>query len=346
MSKSSFKNLSSFIGSRQLGLGWLEGISVLETKHAVTTDWHTHETTEMLFSIKGETHYEFRHHPPVTLSAGFYLVIPANVEHRVSNAIDEPGKRIGLNLRRKNTGKRRFAVFEKRDYSIFRDKLESAGLSSHPCTPGMKSVISELERLLRFPRLSSAEYGYMRILCCSILYAAILPPPTKSAPRTKIVDEAVRWLETHYSEKVSIDRLAAYMGYSRARLFVLFREHTGLSPNDYLQRFRVKKAKELLASGNDNSLGIASACGFPDSRYFSRVFKQHTGNTPLGYRQKIRSSSKSEMPFPLHVPHPHSPWRDSSKRSSPAMRSSATDGPNGEVAASYPSSLNVSENGK
>lgn len=288
MSRSSFKNLSAFVGSRQLGLGWLAGISVLETKHVVTTDWHTHETTEMLFGIKGETRYEFRQHAPVTLCAGSYLVIPAGIEHRVLDAIDEPGKRIGLNLRRENTCKRRFAVFEKRDYSIFREKLEAVGLSAHRCTSSMKNAMAELERLLRAAQLSSAEYGYMRILCCSILYASILPPTPKSAPRTKIVDEAVKWLENHYPEKVSIDRLAAYMGYSRARLFVLFREHTGLSPNDYLLRFRIKKAKELLASDHLSSLGIASACGFPDSRYFSRVFKQHTGNTPLGYRQQLK----------------------------------------------------------
>lgn len=292
MTKTSFKNLSAFVGPRQLGLGWLAGISVLETKHAVTTDWHTHETTELLFCVKGETHYEFRLHPPVTLCAGSYLVIPAGIEHRVSNGIDEPGKRIGLNLRQSNTARRRFAVFEKRDYSVFRAKLESSGLTAHACAPGMKNTVLALEQLLRNPQHSSAEYGYMRILCCSILYASVLPPPAKSTFRTKIVDEAVKWLETHYAEKVSVDRLAAYMGYSRARLFVLFREHTGLSPNDYLQRLRIRKAKVLLASGNDTSFNIASACGFPDSRYFSRVFKRHTGNTPLGYRQKLRSSPK------------------------------------------------------
>lgn len=295
MFKSTFKNLSAFVGSRQLGLGWLAGISVLETKRAVTTDWHTHETTELLFCIKGETRYEFRQHPSVTLCAGSYLVIPAGVEHRVSNGIDEPGKRIGLNLRHSNSAKRRFAVFEKRDYSIFRATLEASGLTVHSCTPGMKSTILALEQLLRAPCHSSAEYGYMRILCCSILYAAILPPLSKATPQTKIVDEAVRWLDAHYSEKISVDRLAAYMGYSRARLFVLFREHTGLSPNDYLQRLRIRKAKELLASGNDSALSISAACGFPDSRYFSRVFKKHTGNTPLGYRQKLGSHSKSEM---------------------------------------------------
>lgn len=288
MSKTSFRHLSTFIGPRQLGLGWLAGISVLETKRAVTTDWHTHETTEMLFGIKGETRYEFRQHAPITLCAGSYLVIPAGIEHRVLDAIDEPGKRIGFNLRRENTCKRRFAVFEKRDYSIFREKLEAAGLSAHLCTSSMKSAMAELVRLLRAEQLSSAEHGYMRILCCLVLYASILPPAPKSAPRTKIVDEAVKWLENHYPEKVSIDRLAAYMGYSRARLFVLFREHTGLSPNDYLLRFRIKKAKELLASDKASALDIASACGFPDSRYFSRVFKQHTGNTPLGYRQQLK----------------------------------------------------------
>ena len=293
MSRSSFKNLSAFVGSRQLGLGWLAGISVLETKHVVTTDWHTHETTELLFSIRGETHYEFRQHPPVTLCAGSYLVIPAGIEHRVSDSIDEPGKRIGLNLRHSSMAKRRFAVFEKRDYSIFRAKLEASGLTARACTPGMKSAVLALEQLLRIRQHSSAEYGYMRILCCSILYASILPPPAKSKSRTKITDEAVKWLDAHYAEKVSIDRLAAYMGYSRARLFVLFREHTGLSPNDYLQRLRIRKAKKLLASGNDSSLSISSACGFPDSRYFSRVFKQHTGSTPLGYRQKLRLNSKA-----------------------------------------------------
>lgn len=290
MAESSFKNLSAFVGSRKLGLGWLAGISVLETRQTVTTDWHKHETTELLFCIRGETHYEFRQHPPATLCAGSYLVIPAGTEHRVSNAIDEPGKRIGLNLRRTCAAKRRFAVFERRDYTLFRAKLESSGLKAHACAPDMKSAISKLEQLLRLPNRSSAEYGHMRILCCSILYGAILPPTPKSAPRAKIVDEAASYLETHHSEKVSIDRLSAYMGYSRARLFALFREHTGLSPIDYLQRFRIRKAKELLSSGRDSVLHIASSCGFPDGRYFSRVFKQHTGNTPRGYRNQAQTT--------------------------------------------------------
>lgn len=293
MPKSSFKHLTSYIGQRQLGLGWLAGISFLETKKAVMTDWHTHETTEMLFCIKGETRYEFRQHPPVTLCAGSYLVIPAGTEHRVSNAIDEPGKRIGLNLRHICTVKRRFAVFEKGDYAIFRRKLESESLTTRTCAPDMKRAITELERLLRIQRLSSAEYGYMRILCCSMLYAAILPPSPKSTPQARIVDEAVTWLEAHYSERVSVDRLTAFMGYSRARLFTLFRAHTGLSPNDYLQRFRIRKAKELLVTSSANVLEIATSCGFPDGRYFSRIFKQHTGNTPLGYRNQLKSKKES-----------------------------------------------------
>ena len=289
MDSSTFRHLSAFVDPRQLGLGWLAGVSVMETDRAVTTDWHRHETTELLFCLRGETQYEFRNRPSVTLCAGSYLVVPAGVEHRVSNAIDEPGKRIGLNLRRTSEPTRRFAVFAPKDYLRFRQRLEANAFSARLCLPEMKRAVVEIDRLARISPLSSAECGYLRIQCCSVLYAAVLPSAPKAAPAARMMDEAVKWLEAHLAEKVTVDRLAAYMGYSRARLFTLFRERTGLSPNDYLQRIRIRKAKELLTSGNDSARTVAAACGFSDSRYFSHVFKQLTGDTPLGYRTRTRT---------------------------------------------------------
>ena len=281
----SFKNLSSFIDQKLIRLGWLSGISVLETDRAVTTDWHRHETTEMLFCIRGETNYEFRDRPRATLCPGSYLVIPAGCEHRVTNAIDEPGRRIGLNLRTSYDRTRKFAVFTANDYRKFLCVLGESAYRPIPCPPSMKRDVAELNKLIRKDRLSSAEHGYLRILCCGILYAAVRPPEANPSSQAKIMDEAVRWLGNHFTEKVSVDRLVAYMGYSRARLFTLFKEHTGLSPNNYLMRLRISRSKDLLACGTRSVKEIALACGFPDDKYFCRLFKRQTGMSPLSFRR-------------------------------------------------------------
>jgi len=285
MKTDSFNNLSAFVSDRQIGLGWLSGISVLETKQAVKTDWHRHATTELLICLRGETRYEFRDHPSATLCAGSYLVVPSGVEHRVSNAIDEPGKRIGFNLRHISDPKRKFAVFSPRDYIRFRRQLEGDAFRTHACTPEMRRALSSLERIVDKRRISSVECGHLRILCCSVLYEAVLPPTPKPAVRSKVMDEAVRWLETHFAEDLSTDRLVAFMGYSRARFFTLFHEHTGTSPTDFLHKIRVRRAKELLETTTETSRRIAATCGFADSGYFCRVFKIRTGLTPTEYRE-------------------------------------------------------------
>lgn len=293
MFDNTFQHLSAFIGPGQLGLGWLSGISAMETSQAVTTDWHSHATTEMIFCLRGETHYEFRDHSAIILSAGAYLVVPANVEHRVSNAIDEPGKRLGLNLGEPPVKPSRFTVFTAADYCRFLTKLKAVALTSQACTPELKRTVLDLDRLVHLSSLSSADYGYLRTLCCAILYNAVFPSQIKTQPSVKIMDEAIRWLDQHSHERLSLDRLISFMGYSRSRFFSLFRAHTGHTPNDYLLRIRLKHAKEMLTSRPDSIRAISAACGFADCGYFSRVFKRQTGFTPQKYRSHFKSSTQS-----------------------------------------------------
>lgn len=286
MKRSSFNHLSNFICDKRIGLGWLAGVFAMETDKAVTTDWHRHDTTEMLFSIRGEKNYEFRDGHKVTLYPGAYLIVPAGCEHRVSNAVDEPGRRLGLSLKPACSPRRKFAVFSASDYRSFLAAFERSARQTRHCPPRMKRDLEELNRLIQQEEFTSAELGYVRILCCSILYAAILPQESHPVPSARIMDEAVRWLTDHFAEKVSVDRLAAHMGYSRARLFTLFKNHTGVSPNDYLVRLRIGKAKDMLSSGSLQAKDIATACGFSDAQYFSRMFKRQTGLTPQAYRIK------------------------------------------------------------
>jgi len=66
----------------------------------------------------------------------------------------------------------------------------------------------------------------------------------------------------------------------------VFNRELGLSPWDYLNRYRIYQAKELLRRTSDSIRAIARQVGFKDQAYFSRVFRKVTGVSPKAFRDE------------------------------------------------------------
>jgi len=64
----------------------------------------------------------------------------------------------------------------------------------------------------------------------------------------------------------------------------LFKKQTGITLIDYINHYRVEKAKELLSDPLNKIYWITEQVGFVNQRYFSQVFKRITGLTPVEYR--------------------------------------------------------------
>lgn len=114
------------------------------------------------------------------------------------------------------------------------------------------------------------------------------PAPTNhEPPRPRTPDQVARMarvlLEQHYQSDVSIRALARSLGVQRSTLFRHFRRATGLSPQQYVQRLRMRQARMLLAEGDLSVKQVAYACGFSDARYFSRRFRAAHGVPPSRY---------------------------------------------------------------
>ena len=62
----------------------------------------------------------------------------------------------------------------------------------------------------------------------------------------------------------------------------------GLNFSAYIRNYRIGKAKQLLVSGNMKVYEVAEEVGYQDSKYFSRVFRQVTGQKPDEYRKNKR----------------------------------------------------------
>lgn len=87
---------------------------------------------------------------------------------------------------------------------------------------------------------------------------------------------------------INIDVLALEMCMSKSTLRKRISDITGDSLNNYITKIRVDYAQQLLKRSVDLSVGeIALRCGFSDQAYFSRIFKQFTGISPLQYRKNI-----------------------------------------------------------
>jgi AraC-like DNA-binding protein len=92
-------------------------------------------------------------------------------------------------------------------------------------------------------------------------------------------------IAAHYGENLTLDSLARVATVSPSHLIRLFKRQMGTTPPDYLLRYRISRAKELLAETTLTSATVARRVGFNSESNFSYRFKQIVGQGPRAYRQ-------------------------------------------------------------
>lgn len=285
------------IGGDRLGLGWLIGVRHLKSGAATESFWHAHAQMQLLHCFKGEFVYEFRGAPPTVLTAGHFMVIPARMEHRHQRAIDPAGHRIELLLGPASGRDARYGVFPKATADRLVAELAKRSCRPIPSTRELADIFRELDSIAAEPAASRPpeRLALARALASLALLRCVTRRPAQQAHRqeARLMDEAVAWLRRHASERVRMDRLVAYMGYSRSRLFDLFRRHTGLSPADWLARHRVKLACDRLEETGDPISAVAKDCGYSSAQYFISAFKRQTGVTPSAWRRHRSAAAQA-----------------------------------------------------
>ena len=99
-----------------------------------------------------------------------------------------------------------------------------------------------------------------------------------------LVKRAVTYLQQNYARSLSLQKIAQEIGISKNYLVKNFHQELGISPWEYLNRYRIREAKRLLETTNLSITEVAAQIGFDDPAYFSRTFRTHTGQSPKQYR--------------------------------------------------------------
>ena len=103
---------------------------------------------------------------------------------------------------------------------------------------------------------------------------------------------SIKYIHEHYNENINLQTLANIEHYNLTYYSEWFKKNMNVSPTEYIQKLRVKRAKELLLDTDLNLTRIANEVGYYRNSSFTRVFKMYENTTPLDYRKKIRGKDK------------------------------------------------------
>lgn len=96
---------------------------------------------------------------------------------------------------------------------------------------------------------------------------------------------AVAFIRHNYSYPIQVSEIADYVGIDRTYLYRIFMRQAGVSPKQYLNRYRLEEAKEMLVQTEYRITEIAYSCGYHDSSSFCRHFQKETKTAPARYRR-------------------------------------------------------------
>jgi two-component system response regulator YesN len=113
------------------------------------------------------------------------------------------------------------------------------------------------------------------------------PAEEKNESNSFIVNAALKYIEVHYAEKLSLSELADKIYVSQWYLSKLLNKYTDKTFYDLLNNARIKKAKQLLKDPSLKIGNISEMVGFMDVSHFSRIFKKTENISPKEYRNSI-----------------------------------------------------------
>ena len=247
---------------------------------------HYHNMYEIYFLLEGQCRY-FIENRIYDVIAGDLVLIPKRSIHKTLYD-DIPTERYVINFSKNYIPPSlSIPVHELFKNNIYRPTPENR----RAITKIFTKIDSEYRLADEYSRL--AIYG-----CLTELYTLILRNPMTDVPDSSEkgnipIENVTQYITKHFQEPLTLEQMAVMASLSTSYFSRLFKNITGFGFKEYLTIIRIKEAQRKLAHTDVSICQIAYDCGFNDSNYFSSVFKQQNGISPLRYRTQNRIKSEN-----------------------------------------------------
>jgi AraC family transcriptional regulator of arabinose operon len=104
-----------------------------------------------------------------------------------------------------------------------------------------------------------------------------------------IISGILNFIHKHYSAKMTVKELADRARLSVSRFCAVFKQYTGLSPQQYIIKYKLEQAKDFMIRTNLSIKQVAAIVGFEDQMYFSKLFKKYYFLPPSKYVLELQN---------------------------------------------------------
>lgn len=150
--------------------------------------------------------------------------------------------------------------------------------------PVIETLLSRFEEQLKSQTFSISDSAFLVMQLISLL-----PHQAQATGQNTFSVSIIRWIETHFHQRCSLEDIASEMGCSRGHASRRFHEETGGTIQEYLMMRRIRQACEQLLHTNSSVRDIAAQVGFSEYAWFITCFRKNMGKTPLQYRKTYAS---------------------------------------------------------
>ena len=129
-----------------------------------------------------------------------------------------------------------------------------------------------------------------------IIQAGLYRSPSENVSYIQdFMDKVSYYIEAHLTEDISTAALATYCQYTTEHFCRLFKRCFNKTFKDYLNIYRIQKAKELIDSGSFSTIAeLSSSCGFNNQNHFGNMFKKHVGVSPSDYVNRKKGLTEKD----------------------------------------------------
>ncbi|RKP52990.1 response regulator [Cohnella endophytica] len=167
--------------------------------------------------------------------------------------------------------------------------VHSAGLESVPGIADAAPIEDELSRVARATNLHELRMCVKQATDNVIGYIR----KSRESGNAKPVEQAKSWIKEQLDQELTIKRIADHVYMNPTYFSEVFKLQTGETVLDYVTRQRMALAKELLGDPRLKLQEVSGKVGYQDVKYFGKLFKQWTGQTPSKYRERTHGGGES-----------------------------------------------------
>lgn len=226
------------------------------------------QTHILVYAFSGRAHYHIGS-KAYTISGGDVLIMPRGTAHTAASDVADPWHFVSI----------WFDAYSAKGNATAQLEALAPVWRSGP-DPELVAMFSEI-----YPAWNTRHPGYLlqvRGLVTSLLYRIIRAHslPKLRLPHVERMTKVTQMITENYRETYSVRTLAKVSGLSPSHFRSTFKRVVGVTATRYQQQVKIRRAEEFLVSGECNVTEAALRTGFNDVYYFSRLFKQMTGQNP------------------------------------------------------------------